>query len=41
MLNDLLGILVKILVGFFENLVIAPVFNFLDAAFFGSKDPLA
>ena len=41
MLNDLLGILVKLLLSFFDKLVIAPTFNFLDAAFFGSKDPLA
>ncbi len=41
MLNDLLGIFLKVLLGFFENLVISPIFNFFDAALFGSKDPLA
>ncbi len=41
MLNDLLGIFVKVLLGFFEKLVISPLFNFFDAAFFGSNDPLA
>lgn len=41
MLNDLLAILAKVLMGFFKTLVITPMFNFLDAAFFGSADPLA
>ncbi len=41
MLNDLLGILVKILMSFFDKLFVTPIFNFVDAALFGSKDPLA
>jgi hypothetical protein len=41
MLNDLLGVFLKVLLGFFEKLLITPIFNFLDAALFGSKDPLA
>lgn len=35
--NDLLGILVKVLLSFFEKLFITPMFNFLDAALFGSN----
>ncbi len=41
MLNDLLGILVKVLMGLFDNALTTPLFNFLEAALFGSKDPLA
>ncbi len=40
MLSDLLGVFVKVLLDFFTKLVITPAFNFLDAAFFGSSDPL-
>ena len=35
--NDLLGILVKVLMSFFKKLFITPIFDFLDAAFFGSN----
>ncbi len=41
MLDDLLGILVKILLSFFQKLIVTPIFDFADAAIFGSKDPLA
>ncbi len=40
MLNDLLGILVKLLVGLFDNFLTTPIFSFLESALFGSKDPL-
>lgn len=38
MLNDLLGILVKVLMSFFDKLLISPIFDFVDAALFGSKE---
>lgn len=41
MLDDLLGIFVKVLLSFFEKLILTPIFDFADAAIFGSKDPLA
>jgi len=38
MLNDLLGIIVQVLLGY----IITPIFNFFDSALFGGhKDPLA
>ena len=40
MLNDLLGIFVKALMGLFDNAFTAPLFKFLEAALFGGKDPL-
>ncbi len=41
MFTDLLSILVDVLMSFFGKLLTTPLFNFLDAALFGSKDPLA
>ena len=41
MQTDLLGILLKVIMDFFGKLFVTPIFNFLDAAIFGSKDPLA
>jgi hypothetical protein len=40
MLNELLGILVKLLMSLFDNFLTTPIINFLDSAIFGSKDPL-
>ncbi len=40
MLNDLLGILIKALVGLFDSLLTTPLVSFIESAIFGGKDPL-
>jgi len=35
--NGLLGVLVQVLISFLQKLFVTPVFNFIDAAIFGSN----